>query len=171
MKYTKIRTAEVQLECAVRLLFSGSDPIPIETLCGAAIGVLRPLAKLHGIQSPLHDSDWIKDEYRTYWVNKLHEAQNFSKHADKDTTATLEYDPAVVPIRIAEAGYLYKMLSYPARMNYAVGKFITVFDLWLSLKYPNLIKKDNLSWQRIVEQFKTVEPDPDDLNYFLLLIK
>jgi hypothetical protein len=60
MHLTKIEIAEIQLRSAIRLFFSKEHPIVVETLFGAASGVLRGLAKHCGMQSILHDADLVK---------------------------------------------------------------------------------------------------------------
>jgi hypothetical protein len=74
---SKIEVAEAQLKCAIKLFFSEDDPIPIETLVGAASGVLTALAKHHGVQAFIHDSDMIRPEYKSKWIRALHKEQNF----------------------------------------------------------------------------------------------
>lgn len=83
---SKIEAAEIQLNEAIYLFFDNANPVVVETLIGAVIGILRPIAKKCGISAPLHDSDKIKPEYKGKWIKDyLHHAQNFFKHADNDS--------------------------------------------------------------------------------------
>ncbi|GAG21013.1 unnamed protein product, partial [marine sediment metagenome] len=63
IKVSKIQAAEIQLNEAIFLFFDHVNPMVIETLIGAVMGVLRPLGKKHGIKAQIHDSDKIKSEY------------------------------------------------------------------------------------------------------------
>jgi hypothetical protein len=84
MRLSKFEVARRQLRSAIRLFFLESDPVSIETLAGAANGVLRGMARGRNVQSYFHDSDLIKPDFRKEWISFLHESQNFFKHAERD---------------------------------------------------------------------------------------
>lgn len=133
---TKIEVAESQLKCAIRLFFLEYDPIPIETLVGAASGVLRGLASRHGLQAFIHDTDWIKPEYKSKWIATLHKAQNFFKHADQDPDRTLEYESEALHFLLAETCYLYRHLASEKYLKHRQCIEAIAYELWFHWLIP-----------------------------------
>jgi len=90
---TKADAATRQLDEAIILLLGGRDPLAVRTLAAAAYGILAALAefKLPGGSwrtKVVEDSGLPKND--AYAV--LNSAQNFLKHADRDSTAELSFD-------------------------------------------------------------------------------
>jgi len=138
---SKIEVAEIQLNEAIFLFFDNANPMVIETLIGAVIGVLKPLGKKYGIMAPIHDSDIIKPEYKGKWTKEyLHKAQNFCKHADEDQEAILSYETDALPFGIYEACHLFRHLSSDKCLKYRQSKSAIMYELWFGLKYPKLLK-------------------------------
>jgi|GEM_PF-764969 len=138
---SKIEAAEIQLNEAIFLFFDNAHPVVIETLVGAVVGVLRPLGKQYGIKAPLHDSDLIKPEHKGEWIREyLHKPQNFLKHSDKDYSEVLPYEISVLPLHIYEACYLYQHLSSSQALSYRQSHAALLFEIWMWLKYPSLLK-------------------------------
>jgi hypothetical protein len=141
INFSKIEAAEIQLNEAIFLFFDNANPMVIETLIGAVIGVLRPLGKKYGIKAPIHDSDIIKSEFKNKWIKDyLHKAQNFCKHADNDQEASLFYETDTLPIHIFEACHLFRHLSSNKCLKYRQSKSAIMYELWFGLKYPKLLK-------------------------------
>ncbi|MCK9554953.1 hypothetical protein M0R36_03945 [bacterium] len=139
LKLSKIEVAEIQLTEAIYLFFDHAHPMIIETLIGAVIGILRAIGKARGIQAPLHDSDKVKSEYKGKWIEHLHKAQNFCKHADRDLNDILDYDTEALSFHIYEACYLYRHLTSNIHLKYKQSTSAIMFELWFGLKYPNLL--------------------------------
>ena len=53
MKLTKLDTAHRQLDCAIKLLFDGADPVAIHTVAGAASNQFSDL-----VESNCPDKSW-----------------------------------------------------------------------------------------------------------------
>jgi len=140
LKLSKIEVAEIQLNEAIYLFFDHAHPMIIETLIGATIGILRDIGKIKGVQAPLHDSDKIRPEYKRLWINILHKAQNFCKHANQDSEDILDYETKTAPHYIYEACYLYRHLASNVHLKYRQSLSVTMFEVWFGLKYPNLLK-------------------------------
>lgn len=143
-KINKIEAAEVQLNEAVHLFFNKTNPLVIETLIGATIGILRSLAKKHGIESPLHDAITIKEEYRGLWIKDyLHKAQNYLKHADSDSEEALMYKPSALPFHIYEACHLFRYLASDKYLKYHQSIPALAYETWFGLKYPDLLNNQD----------------------------
>jgi hypothetical protein len=161
MKLRKIDAAEANLKFAVRLFFARAHPVAVETLNAAASGVLRGLGEKHGIQSYLHDSDLIRDEHRGEWISILHKAQNFFKHADKDSEAELDYDPKMLQFLILETCHLYRYLASEKYLRYHQLKEAICFEVWFSCKYPEYLRDRN--WFRKIPGCAAIaNADPED---------
>ncbi|SFD84281.1 hypothetical protein [Nitrosomonas sp. Nm166] len=92
---SKLDAAKRQLEVFIRLYFNSGDPVAMHTLVAAAFGVIRDLNKRRGGDPTLHESIFqnVKPEHHKLLRDKLTEAQNFFKHADRDHSAMLEFNP------------------------------------------------------------------------------
>lgn len=82
--------ARSEIETAIRLYAAGDDYISANLLSWAAADMTAGIARTRGLV-PFHDEleDRIVPEYIKEWRNKLKEAYNFSKHADRDPEAEL----------------------------------------------------------------------------------
>lgn len=108
---TKIGAARSQLLEAINLFFEEHDPVSIHTLVGASLQILNDHISDRGRvwdnNLILHDEAiYIKEGYRKYWHDKLNEAKNFFKHADRDLKigkSTIEFETDLNQIFIFEA--------------------------------------------------------------------
>ena len=139
MCLSKFEVARRQLRTAIRLFFLESDPVSIETLAGAAHGVLRGMARGTNVQSFLHDSDVIKQQFRKEWINILHQSQNFFKHAGRDADALLEYNPEWVRFALLETCLLFRHLAAHKDFKQEQLKEAIIYELWFSLAYPKYL--------------------------------
>ena len=91
IRVTKIQAAQRQADTAVRLLFSGEDPVSIHTLAMASFRILRDLAEHQGDNSFLKNTRSLirPGEERGFWGG-LQSFSNFLKHADRDPDAIKE---------------------------------------------------------------------------------
>jgi hypothetical protein len=140
MNVSKIQAAEAQLNEAIFLFFDKANPVVIETLIGAVMGILIPLGRKNNIEAPLHNADRIKPEYKKMWIKKMLEAQNFFKHGAHDTKGVLSYTTDVLPYRIYEACYLFRHLSSDKCLKYRQSSSAIMYEVWVWLKYPHLLK-------------------------------
>jgi hypothetical protein len=96
LRVTKIDAARRQLETAIELYFADRDPVAVHTLAAAAFEVLTDLRTEAG--QPDEMMELIVTERRREVRDKLREAQNFFKHADRDGDAALDFDPATTEL-------------------------------------------------------------------------
>lgn len=90
---TKLEAAGRQLDTAIRLFFSGGDPVSIHSLAVAAANVFADIAE--------HRNAGVSWRTRTRDDSGLsmgqlkalmHQEWNFFKHADRDPESTLEFN-------------------------------------------------------------------------------
>lgn len=161
----KIEVAESHLKWAIKLFFMRSDPAVIETLVGAASGVLRGIAKSRGVEAFIHDSDWIKPEYKGQWISTLHNAQNFFKHANKDADEVLEYETVMLQYLLLEACYLYRHLASDHHLGYRQSQEVLLYEIWFGFAHPNLVQEKQES-RALFEPLNLPEIDPNDFEIF-----
>jgi len=91
IRVSKLQAAQRQADTAIRMLFSGEDPVSIHTLAMASFRILRDLAKHQGNNTFLANTDLIikKSKERQFWGG-LQSFSNFLKHADRDPEAIKE---------------------------------------------------------------------------------
>ena len=114
LNISKLDAARRQLEVAIRLYFSNSDPISIHTLSAASYNILRDINKNLGkdpIMLKERFFDNVKPEHRKEAQNLINEAENFFKHADKDPEKTLYFTPTQTDFMLYEACSTYKNLT------------------------------------------------------------
>lgn len=85
IEITKLKAAERQINCAVRMFFNSEDSIAVHTLVGAAMNIFYDLS-----ENLLKESSWeakISEDNglsKRDFLKKVRKYQNFFKHADKD---------------------------------------------------------------------------------------
>ena len=91
----KLDAARRQLDTAIRLYFAYGDPVSIHALAGAAYQLLDDLIAKRGGPDGIKDLllTMAKPESVDVVRQKLNEAQNFFKHADRDHDGVLEFRP------------------------------------------------------------------------------
>ena len=149
----KLDAAARQVTTAIELWFADSDPISIHVLACSAYQIVHDLNRKARGRDLIYDSLVVKDEYRQEWIDRIKGTYNFLKHADKDPTATVEFDPASneffimftclglkllgIKPNIARAGFvLHQMLSHP--------EILTNQGKSLLAPYPDAMKNQAL---------------------------
>lgn len=133
----KLDAARRQLETAIKLWFSGGDPVSIHTLVHAAYEIIHYISKLRNPtrHDLLLDSVVIKDEYRSEFAKLIKKPGNFFKHAKEEGEAVLEFRPAA-----SEGFILFSILGVQMcgeRLNEAESAYF----LWLQLHHQDLLTK------------------------------
>ena len=113
-KITKLDAAKRQLETVIRLYFSSGDAVSIHTLTSAAYNVIRDVGRRRGASPMLVKDqmlDYVKPEFQKEFRDKLNEAENFFKHADRDHEDTLDFNLQGSEILIIDACSQYYKLT------------------------------------------------------------
>jgi len=134
---SKSAAAGRQLDVAIALLFNDSDPLAIRTLAAAAHGIFADLSEAREKGSSwrskvIEDSGMEKKEA----LRILNRAQNYLKHADKDTNEMLSFEEEendhLIFLTTIECGGMKCSLS--TRMQ--------AFQVWYLAAYPEKIGRD-----------------------------
>ena len=112
---SKLDSAKRQLEIAIKLYFNFDDPVSIHTLTAAAYNLLRDINKYRS-NDPLFVKEWlpknlIKPEKKKEFIKLMNEAENFFKHADRDSEGTYTFRPRQTEILLWDAVETYKKLT------------------------------------------------------------
>ena len=97
MRISKINAAEYQLKEAIRLFFERRDPVSIRTLVSSSHQILCDKLEKNNKKLSVFKQflGLIRDEKKGEIRNKIRFAQNFFKHADKDSEDVMEYNPEI----------------------------------------------------------------------------
>ena len=129
LKVAKLDAARRQLDTAIRLYFAQGDPVSIHTLAGAAYQLLDDLIAKHGGPEGFKDLllKWAKPGSVDLVRQRLNEAQNFFKHADRDHEGVLDFRPEATELFLLDACERYFVLT-----GEAVPSF-DVFRAWFMI--------------------------------------
>lgn len=132
---SKLDAARRQLEIAIRLYFQNGDPVSIHTLTAAAYNVICDINNKRGGDSMLIKKkifEYVKPEFQKEFRDKMNEAENFFKHADRDHDATLTFNPDQSEMLILDAcSQYYKLTGENLPL-------FTVFRGWYMANHPDL---------------------------------
>ena len=135
LKISKLDAARRQLETVVRLYFSSGDPVSIHTLTSAAYNILKDINKKRGGTPLLLKEQFIsfvKPEYQKLVKEKLNEAENFFKHADRDHDAVINFNPEQSEFLTYEACTTYTTLTGE------VPPMIKIYKVWYVSHHTDL---------------------------------
>jgi len=133
------------LETAIRLYFSHGDPVSIHTLAAAAYNVIRDVGEKRGAVPMLLKGKLVEDvrpEARSQFHDKLNEAENFFKHADRDPDAVHDFDPALTEVFLLDASDQYYRLSGE------VLPVLGVYRSWFIANHPDFFDMSKLGSAR-----------------------
>ncbi len=166
MEIDKVLAANSQPDEAIRLFFERRDPISIHTLAFAAHQVLFDLSRAHRsstlIVSGLKDSYGAPPELTKEWHRILKEPANFFKHADKDCSEKLDFDPEVTTAFLFDCTFMLEHLGH------TISDEAAAFRLWFFLKYPDALMDGPIKAR--FTQLTADLVDPDDVDSFRRLL-
>lgn len=170
---SKMDAARSQLEEAILLFFEERDPVSIHTLVGASLQLLNDhinKGKVWDNNLLLHDETiYIKDKYRKFWHDKLNEAKNFFKHADRDLEkgiTTIEFETDLNEVFIFEA---IRSLNVVDKTGFRQSVEIIAFWSWFCLKNKHILKQDYIDTLAKIPYAENVSGMP--LNYWREVIR
>ena len=133
---SKLDVAKRQLEIAITLFLTNSDPISIHTLSAAAHEVLNTLLKKQNLGRSFLDENvkrFIRPEKQKEVIDKIREAQNFFKHADKDSDGVYKFHFKLTEFFLWDTCAMYQILIKEKT------PLISVFLIWFYSAYPNIL--------------------------------
>jgi hypothetical protein len=135
MHVSKLDAGKRQLEFAIKHFLNYSDIVVIHSLASAAHEIFNDLAKKQGIESVIEGlKNRVRPEKKKELIDKLNEAKNFFKHADKDENGILKFIPAQTEYLLLDACNLYTSLTHE---NPAL---IFAYKAWFFCKHPDILE-------------------------------
>lgn len=131
IKISKLEAAKRQLETTIRLYFNEADPVSIHTLTLAAHGILSDLNKQYGGNPMLVSDVRIKEKFKKEFRQKINEARNHFKHADRNPNEVIDFNPEVNEFFIYDACVKYKDLA---------GEDVSFFNIFSTWFIANNLK-------------------------------
>ena len=99
-------------------------------------------------------SEWTKEEYRKEVRRKLHDAQNFFKHADQDHDQVLKnFNPEQTELVLLDACFAYQRIAGER------PPIVALFYVWARLTFGHEYLKYDIDGSDITPRL-----DPDFLN-------
>lgn len=151
---SKLDAAKRQLETFIRLYFHNGDPVSMHTLAAAAFVVIRDLNQKRGGEPTLHETilDNVKSESKILLREKLNEAQNYFKHADRDHEATLEFNPDSTEFVAMDACHKY------AKLTGEMPPLFQIFNGWMMLTNQDIFVLPSEQHQKLQDAASTFLP-------------
>jgi hypothetical protein len=148
LQLTKLDAAASQMETAIRLYFADGDPVSIHTLACASCDLVRDVGRAQGI-AKLTVKDWgldyVKAEHRGEIRHLLSSSQNFFKHADRDSSETIDFNPEEPAARLLDGCMAYQKLTG------TMTPLMTLFQL-----------RAALTWARDFFGYEALESTPEE---------
>ena len=139
MQVSKSEAARRQLEAAIRMYFDEEDPVALHTVIAAPFTIVRNLCEQRGdIASFQRFSDWIVPGAEGKFWSAVNSQANFLKHADRDASATLDFNEEVTELLILMTAKWFLDLGNASSAE------TKAFGLWYSLMYPKVLKEEAL---------------------------
>lgn len=131
----KLEVAEEQLITVIDLFFKNKSEISVHTLVRATYEILDKLCEHKGLgRGVVYEGvKGIVETQRKKIIDKINEARNFFKHADKDPEAKIVWNPELSTHYIWDATSLYRRLS-----NNKMPCEILIFSVWYRVKNHHL---------------------------------
>lgn len=162
----KIAVGRRQLIQAVDLYFKNGDEISVHTLASAALEVLDSVMR-HWKRMPYTDNIldlYIKPEGKKTWLQKMNEAKNFFKHADKDPIKQYEFNPRQTDwIIICAIDSLRKLTGEDYDQLHA-------YEWWFMSRNLSILKADAENKDHIADLAKNYT-DKKKLEYYQDFLK
>ena len=159
IEITKFKAAESQLITAIDLYFRNGDPVSIHTLARSAHEVLDGLCKYRKLDRGIIEqgvAEFVKPEFKKMVFQKVSEARNFFKHADKDPDGVLSWNSDVSTYFIWDATSLYRRVN-KGSMPCEILVFSAVFrvehsELWTDKSPIDHLLKGGKEELRMIDQ-------------------
>ncbi|MBI4964970.1 MAG: hypothetical protein HY913_16975 [Desulfomonile tiedjei] len=135
-RISKLDSARRQLETAINLYFYERDVVSVHTLSAAAFNIMADIGRHdEGGKNTLRGiilDNFIKKEHRKFVRERLRQAENFFKHADKDSKAFLVFNPGQTEFLIWDSIVTYLSMTGES------PPIFKVFHLWFGLQHADI---------------------------------
>lgn len=106
VRLTKSDVIKAQLDAAIELFFTSDNVVAAHTLAAAAYNALKDIAKREGAAHPFIKTKYIPslpEAKRNRMFKQVNEAENFFKHADRDPSDEILFNPDLTELFLVDA--------------------------------------------------------------------
>jgi len=121
IRLTKLDAIRAQLDAAIELFFTSDNVVATHTLAAAAYNTFKDIAKREGAQHPFIKTEYLHslpDEEQDRMHKFLYEPENFFKHADRDPTGEILFNPELTELLLIDACAYFKSGEIERPKNY-----------------------------------------------------
>ncbi len=129
---TKKSAARKQIETAILLWFTNSDPISILALAAAANNCYTALAAHIG--KPSFFETWLRQQSKGF-QDEVREARNFIKHGYKDMKGRVYYSPRLAEVLMVDSVVCHENLFPKGRLSPLMRLYLARF----ALEHPRIV--------------------------------
>lgn len=162
---SKLDAAKRQLEMAVRLFMSNSEPVSIHTLVGAAHQVLEDICIQKGHTNIRQDVlNNVKEEYKEMFKKSLNKPRNFFKHADKDPEGIIEFTDKATMLEMWDACRMYRTLTGE------MPPLLLIYTAWFHVNNPRILiltEEQKVLFESMIKDAKNPEDRQEFLRNFM----
>lgn len=159
---SKIEAAERQLSEAIKLFFEERDPVAIHALASGAGQIAADLARKQGLNAPLRDTEYLSGKQKKWWIQVIKSAENFFKHAERDSDEVFHLPTDITRLFLAEAIAMLEAVGSAGTVE------MEIYQVWFVQKYGGgyrfIAETDSF------KHFDIPGTDWDDLLFFRRLI-
>src|SRR5664279_4052301 len=158
---TKEESARRQIETAIYLFFSEGDEISIHVLASSAAQILADVCKNKNVKS-FRDMliERVNPGYEKYVSDKLKEAYNYFKHADRDTDDQLErFSPGTNAPLLFSCCYDYQHAF--ERTVQELPSALLIFLVWQLAVRPEMVLDGFPLRDQFFEAFDGMDQKPE----------
>jgi hypothetical protein len=138
IKISKLKAVRRQVETAIRIYFVNGDPVSVHALAAASLQILVDLDK----KGPQTGTFWdllktqVKPEYVSEIINLFTEAENFLKHADRDSDKILEF-----PLAMPEL-FLWECVAKYPELTGETPLLMRAYRIWFTIHHSDILKPE-----------------------------
>lgn len=140
VEVSKTEVAKRQIDAAIKLYIEDGDIISMHTLVSAAHDVLVDIARARGLDNVYDNFEkMVRPEMLPEWRKTYKEAQNFFKHADKDSDKKLKFKKDIADLKLHITCLVYQ------QVNGSIEPLQQAFLTWYSAENPRIILAEHQS--------------------------
>lgn len=144
------------MDTAIKLFFLNEYPVSVHILTSAANIVLYDILKRVNTSFHFEIDIWIKPQHLKEWKDKINEASNFFKHADRDFDKKIVFEEATNELKLYQCcvGYVDFTKAFSPSMK--------IFMCWMKLFYTRIFKLEDEELLKIKNAFQANYIDPEN---------
>jgi hypothetical protein len=151
---SKIEAARRQVDTAIRLLFSGGDPIAIHTLASAGGRILRDLCAAKNTPHYESITDLIQPGKEAAFWSAMNRPANFLKHADTDGEDSLDLEEQSNDL------LLFLCVTFYQDLGQKISTEMSALMTFVTATHPQFIKPTATMFKEFADKMEWLRTSP-----------